>query len=133
MNPFGFLWSLKDLIFGSPGGGIAGAMERAYTAKLNAANDAERIEADKDMARIEAAARMAEIAVADRWSATSLGRYLIVVPFGVWWAAIFLDSIIAAPWDVLAIPPLIMEMAKILVPAIVIADAGALSARRLRR
>lgn len=130
MNPLGWIWSL---LFGSPGGGISGAIERAYTAKINATTDQARIDADKDLARLEVAARMAEAANADRWSATSIGRYLIVVPFGVWWAAIYVDSIINASWDVLAIPPAIMDMAKILVPAIVIADAGALTAKRLRR
>ena len=63
-----------------------------------------------------------------------MGRWLIVVPFGLWWAAIYLVQIIN-PWfgldlTVIDVPARIHEMALILIPAIVIADAGALFARR---
>ena len=112
-------------------GPVARELRGAYADRLAAANDAERIAAEQRIAAIEAARGIAAIEAADRWSATSLGRYLIVVPFGLWWALIFVDSIFAASWDILALPPAIMTMAQILVPAIVIADAGALSVRRI--
>jgi hypothetical protein len=68
------------------------------------------------------------------WSATSIGRWLIVVPFGCWWAAIYLVQIVN-PWFgwslvVVDVPERIHDMALILVPAIVLADAGALIGRR---
>ncbi len=74
---------------------------------------------------------------ADRWSATRLGRLLIVIPFGLWWAAIYMVQILN-PWFaldlvVIDVPPRINDMALVLIPAIVIGDAGALLARRLNR
>jgi len=105
-------------------GPLARELRDALRDRLDAKNEADRIEADKRLAAIEAAREIAVIEAGDRWSATRIGRILIVVPFGIWWSAIFVDSIIAAEWDVLALPPDIMDMAVWLVPAIVLADAG---------
>lgn len=123
-------WLLR-LLTGS--GGLAEQMRRAYEAKLAAQTDADRLDAEKDMARIAAAIDMAKVAASDRFGATSLGRYLIVLPYGLWWAAVHLDSIISAHWNVLALPPQIDGMARVLIPAIIIADAGAFAARRFGR
>jgi len=121
------------------GGGVikqfTGLLVDAYKAKLAAQNDEQRLAAEMDIARIEAARDIAVVEAGRAWSATSVGRWLIVVPFGIWWAAIYLVQLIN-PWFglhlvVIAVPPDIMEMAKILVPAIVIADAGALVGRRI--
>lgn len=109
----------------------------AYQARLNAQNDEARLEVDKYIARLEA---MRDIALAESsraWSATSVGRWLIVVPFGLWWAAIYLVQILN-PWFglslvVVDVPARIHDMALILVPAIVIADAGAFAASKLGR
>jgi hypothetical protein len=116
---------------------ITGPLLEAYNRKLEAENSADKLEAEKDIARLEAYASIAQIEAGRAWSATSVGRWLIVVPFGIWWAAIFLIQIIN-PWFgvnlvVIAIPDNIMEMAKILVPAIVIADAGAFAAKQIGR
>lgn len=120
------------------GGGIVekftGPLLDAYKAKLAAANDADRISADMAIKGIEAARDIAVAEAADRWSATRVGRWLIVVPFGLWWAAIYIVQIIN-PWFglslvVVDVPARIHEMALILVPAIVIGDAAALIGRR---
>jgi len=109
----------------------------AYQARLAAQNDIERLEADKTIARIEAARDIAVAEAGRAWSATSVGRWLIVVPFGLWWAAIYLVQIVN-PWFgldlvVIDVPPRIHDMALVLVPAIVIADAGAFAARLVGR
>ena len=109
----------------------------AYSAKLNAQNDAERLEAEQTIARIEAARDIAVIEAGRAWSATSVGRWLIVVPCGLWWAASYLVQIVN-PWFglslvVIDVPARIHDMALILVPAIVIADAGAFAARSIAR
>ena len=114
------------------GGGLPDQLRRAYEAKLNAATSEAKLTAERDVERISAAIEMARISAADQWGATSLGRYLIVLPYGVWWAAVHLDSIIDAPWAVLALPPQIDGMAQVLIPAIIIADGAALAARRWR-
>jgi hypothetical protein len=85
---------------------------------------------EHQQARLDAHIPIAEVANADPWSAPPVGRYLIVVPFGLWWAAIFADSIFSFEWDVLALPPAIMDLAVWLVPAIVAADVGRAWIRR---
>lgn len=119
-------------ILGVLGGPISREVRGALRDRLEAQNDAERIAADQKIASLRAAQEIASIEAADRWSATRIGRLLIVVPFGAWWAAIMIDSTFSMSWDVLALPPAIMEMAKILIPAILIADAGALTVQRFR-
>lgn len=122
---------LFGLVFG---GGLPEQLRRAYEAKLQAANDSDRIAAERDFERISAAIEMARIAAQDRLGATSIGRYLIVIPYGLWWAAIFLVQILN-PWFgmnlvVIDVPPMIHDMAKVLIPAILIADVGQTVARR---
>ena len=132
---------ILTLIFNFLGGGIVGQFTKplleAYDLRLKAQNASERVEADMTIARLEAARAIAVAEAADRWSAPRVGRWLIVVPFGLWWFAIFAIQIIN-PWFglsliVIDVPPHIMDMAKILIPAIVIADAGAFTARKIAR
>jgi hypothetical protein len=109
----------------------------AWKAKFDAETDEERLAAEQAIKGIEAARDIAVAEAADRWSATRVGRWLIVVPFGMWWASIYLVQIIN-PWlglhlIVIDVPPDIHSMALVLVPAIVIGDAGALIARRFGR
>lgn len=109
------------------GGGfnkLADRLADAYERKLQAETDEQKLAADLDMARIEAAIAAMQAANADRWSATSIGRYLIAVPFGVWYALIIADSIFSFEWDVLALPPAVMELSVWLFPAIIVGDLG---------
>jgi hypothetical protein len=121
------------------GGGAAaftGPLLEAYRAKLNAANDAERLRAEHDIAAIAAARDIAVLEAGRAFSATALGRWLIVVPFGCWWAAIYLVQILNPlfGWSlvVIDVPARIHDLALVLIPAIVLADAGALVARQRR-
>lgn len=122
------------------GGGVlrqfTGPLLAAYQARLDADNDADRLAAEQAATRIEAARDIALAEAGRAWSATSVGRWLIVVPFGLWWAAIYLIQIIN-PWFgfslvVVDVPDRIHDMALVLVPAIVIADAGTFAIRRLK-
>lgn len=127
---------LLSLLTGGVVEKFTGPLLDAYKAKLNAQNDSERLEAEHTIRRIEAARDIALAEAADRWSATRVGRWLIVVPFGLWWSAIYLVQIVN-PWfglslRVVDVPPHIHNMALILIPAIVIGDAGAFIVRRLK-
>jgi hypothetical protein len=131
---WGILARLAGWVVGGGGERIADRLLDAYERKLAAETDEERISAERDLARLEAAQEAMASAERDRWSATSLGRYLIVVPFGLWWLAIMVDSILAIDgWTVLALPPLVMGMAELLIPAIIIGDVVGLGVRRLAR
>lgn len=123
------------------GGGIIGQFTQplleAHRLRLAAQNDRERLDAEKQIARLEAARDIALAEQGDRWSATRLGRLLIVVPFGLWWTAVFAVSILnpLLGWSLSIddIPPRFWDIAVILIPAIILGDAGALVARRMRR
>lgn len=128
---------LLSLLTGGVVERFTGPLLDAYKAKLNAANDAERLAAEQTIEKIEAARDIAMAEAADRWSAVRVGRWLIVIPFGLWWAAIYLVQIVN-PWFglslvVIDVPPRIHDMALVLIPAILIADAGALVGRYLRK
>lgn len=114
---------------------ITGALTDAYRAKLLAQNDQQRIEADTLIAKLEAARAVAVIEAGDRWSATRIGRLLVVLPWGIWWSLIFAVSIVNPLFglhlEIHDVPPRIWDAANILIPAILIADAGALVARKI--
>ncbi|GAA3107210.1 hypothetical protein GCM10010520_59880 [Rhizobium viscosum] len=128
---------LTDLLLGGIIDKFTGPLLAAYQAKLAAETDQQKLAAEEAIKGIEAARDIAVAETADRWSATRLGRLLIVVPFGLWWAAIYMVQILN-PWFglhlvVVDVPPRINDMALVLIPAIVVGDAGALLARRLKR
>jgi hypothetical protein len=132
-----FVRGILALFKAFTGSGLVGAFERAHERKLKAQNDTDRLAADLDIKRIGSALEMAQIRAADRWGASSLGCYLIVVPYGLWWAAIFAVQIVN-PWlgwnlVVIDVPPRIHDMASILIPAILIGDVGKSFSRMIRR
>lgn len=128
---------LADLLLGGIVEKFTAPLLAAYQAKLTAETDQQKLAANEAIKGIETARDIAVAEAADRWSATRLGRLLIVIPFGLWWAAIYMVQIVN-PWfglslTVIDVPPRINDMALVLIPAIVIGDAGALLARRLKR
>jgi hypothetical protein len=128
---------LSDLLLGGIIEKFTGPLLSAYQAKLSAETDQQKLAAAEVIKGIEAARDIAVAEAADRWSATRLGRLLIVIPFGLWWAAIYMVQLLN-PWFglnlvVVDVPPRINDMALVLIPAIVVGDAGALLARRLKR
>lgn len=120
-------------ILGFLGGPIARELRGAYRDRLTATTAQAKMDADERIAILQGQQAIARAEAADRWSATRIGRLLIVVPFGIWWSAIFIDSTFNMPWDVLALPASIDSMARVLIPAILIADAGALTLRRWQK
>lgn len=112
---------------------------QAYQAKLNATNDSERLVAERDIAALEARASIAAIEAADRWSARRIGSLLVVVPFGLWFASVYLVSVLNGlfGWHlvILDVPPRIDEIAMVLVPTILASEVfgGAMSRLSIRR
>lgn len=118
------------------GGGLRGITDQllaAYEAKLKAENDEQAREAQILIERLETQRAIAVIEAADRWSALRVGRWLIVVPFGLWWSAIFADSIFSFTWDVLALPDQIWDLAFYLIPAILLGDVTQFGIRQFKR
>lgn len=114
---------------------FTGPLVEAYKAKISAKNDTQRIEAEQTIAKLEAARDIALAEAQDRWSATRIGRWLIVTPWGIHWALIYIVSIInpnlGTSFVVQAVPTAVNDMALILIPAIILGDAGALVARKI--
>ena len=130
------MWWLAAIgrwVAGGGASGLVGQWTDLQEKKLAAENDSQRIELEREQMRVQAMIETGQQAVADRGSATSLGRYLIVVPYGVWWTAIFIVSTFDLTFTVQAIPPAIQAQADWLVPAIIIGDLGQTVARRFRR
>jgi hypothetical protein len=117
-------------------GQFTGPLLDAYKAKLAADGDQQKLAAQRD---IDAISTARDIAVADlqhRWSATAIGRWLIVVPWGLYWAAGCLIQLLN-PWFglhlvVVALPPGWDNTAMVLIPSIIVGDAGAFIARVVR-
>ena len=99
---------------------------RAYEARPRAENDTEKLAAERDIASIEARAAIAKIEASDRLSARRVGSLLIVVPFGIWYAAVYAVSILNGlfGWQfvVLDVPNRIYEMSTLLVPSILASE-----------
>ena len=130
------MWMLAAIgrwIAGGGASGLVGQWTDLQAKKLEAANDHERIELEREQHRLEAMIATGQQAVADRWSATSIGRYLIVVPYGIWWTAIFFVSTFNLDLVVEAIPPAIQSQADWLIPAIIVGDLGQSVAKRFGR
>lgn len=121
--------------------GTVGRVLDTLDKRADAQTEREKLQTEvtKEVIRAEVEARKGarDIALAeagDRWSATRIGRWLIVTPWGIHWALIYIVSIInpnlGTSFVVQAVPTAINEMALILIPAIIIGDAGALVARK---
>lgn len=122
---------------------LKGRLERAKT-MTESTIERERIRAKTEIAvieaelsnrkdRQEAATKLAAAEVQQRFSATRIGRYLIVLPWGVWWCALWLVSALDLPFVVQKPPQEFVDMAAYLIPAICVADIGEIGLRNWRR
>ena len=131
------LTKLASLLTGGVIQQFTGPLLEAHRQRLEAQNSVERLAAEQEIARLEAARDIALAEQGDRFSATRIGRLLIVVPFGLWWAAVFVVSIanplLGLSWSIDDIPPRFWDASLVLIPAIILGDAGALVARRWGR
>lgn len=112
------------------GGGVRDTVSqiaRLIDERRDAESEIRIKEIDAEIAQLESVMLLQEASSRRWWSAMMLGQYLVVLPFGIWWAAVFLDSIFGWPLVVQDVPPHLFEMAEWLVPAIIV---GAVLARR---
>lgn len=132
---------MLQTILGFLGGGVikqfTDPLLDAHKARLAAQTSKDKLEADQRIASLEAARDIALAEAHDRWSATRVGRWLIVVPWGVHWALIYAVSIVnpllGTGFVIQAVPAALNDMALILVPAIVLGDAATFAVRRFRK
>lgn len=120
------------LLTGLFGGGIPDQLRRAYEARLNAQNDADRLAAESTIRALEIA-RDNRLATTDNWG-VRLAIGIVAVAMCGHAAAVALVSVFPSMgWTVEAMPPVYAEMQKsIILSMFGLAGVGAL-ARVFRR
>ena len=112
---------------GVSGGGIKDSADRIV--KLlgdmkDAESEVEKAEIERQIVQIKAVADLQKPSSHKWFSPMMIGQYLIVIPYGLWWAAIFMVSIlnknIGTQLVIDDIPPHIFAEAKWLIPLILV-------------
>lgn len=118
-------------------GNLLGALERAYQAKLNAQNDAQRIAADIQIATIRGQMEQQALAASVvkegmQHRAFWIPWLIAAVPTAAWFGWGMLDSMLngALP-DVAALPPQLKGYADIVFSNIFLTGAGAMGAQTI--
>ncbi|MEP2533540.1 hypothetical protein [Shimia sp.] len=114
------------MLTGSLKGGIGDVAERLVdlAGQHQAARTAiEEAEIEQEIIRLRLIQDIQKPQASRWWSPMQLGQYLIVLPFGLWWAAVFLVSIvkpllIEGRWTVDDVPPHMWDLAWWVIPAI---------------
>lgn len=126
---FGLVWGLlgsfgKTLFGTSNKRGILNDLVGAYSRLRHAETEEERNEIEREIEEIKALRDLQLASSRNFLSPMMVGQYLVVVPYGLWFASIIFVSICNANfgWSltILDLPPRIHDMARILVPAILI-------------
>lgn len=122
---FSLAWTLLGRGFSS--GGFADTAERIaekIVALRNAATEVEKAQIEREIVQLKAIHDLQKPSSSTWFSPMMIGQYLIVIPFGLWWAGVFLVSIsngsFGTTFIVQDVPPHLFEMAKWVIPAIVV-------------
>ncbi len=103
---------------------IVGSISDAYIRLEQTESEVEKAKIRAEIEQMKAVHDLQKHSSRRFLSPMMIGQYLIVVPFGLWWASIYLVSILGTNFpirfEVQAVPPQIMAMSEWLVPLIVI-------------
>lgn len=119
-------WTLLSRGFSARGFSDTAELIAARLVDLkNADTEVEKAEIERDIIRLKAISDLQKPSSANFFSPMMLGQYLIVIPFGLWWASVCLVSVVRpivleGRWSVDDLPPHIFEMAWWLVPAVIV-------------
>jgi len=126
------LWTVASR--GFSGRGLADTADRIVdrlAALKNAESEVEKAEIEREIVQLKAIQDLQKPSSSNWVSPMMIGQYLIVVPFGLWWASIFVVSIInknlGTSYVIDDLPPHVFQMAEWLIPVIVV---GTLLERR---
>lgn len=122
---FSLAWTLLGRGFSS--GGLADTAERIaekVVALRNAATEVEKAQIEREIVQLKAIHDLQKPSSSTWFSPMMVGQYLIVISFGLWWAGVFAVSVVNGLWGtdfvIFDVPPHIFEMAKWVIPAIVV-------------
>lgn len=121
----GLVWTVLSRSFS--GGGLAATADRIVD-RLGALKDAKtevaKAEIEREIVQLQVIQSLQTPSASRRFSPMMIGQYLIVVPYGLWWASIFLVSVVnknaGLSLVIDDVPPHIFTEAKWLIPAIII-------------
>lgn len=114
---------------------LVGLMERRLSAKERQGDLAAELAAQEIRAEIAARAEARKVLIAEQGtllSAGRIGRLVFVLPLGLWWTAVIVDSIFGLSWNVAALPPPLDEWAGGIVLSLFLVDGAKGIARNLR-
>ncbi|MFU1607331.1 hypothetical protein ACM25O_13180 [Sulfitobacter pontiacus] len=121
----GLVWTVVSR--GFSGAGLSDTADRIVdrlAALRDAKSEVEKAEIERDIVQLQAIQALQTSSSQRAFSPMMIGQYLIVIPYGLWWAAIFMVSIlnknIGTAFVIDNIPPHIFAEAKWLIPAIII-------------
>lgn len=121
----GLVWTVVSR--GFSGRGLASTADRIIDrlADLkNAETEVEKAEIEREIVQLNVIRDLQRPSSRKWFSPMMIGQYLIAVPFGLWWAGIFLVSILnenlGTSYVVQDLPPHVFEMANWLIPAIIV-------------
>ena len=121
----GLVWTV--LSRGFSGKGLSDTADRLVdrlAALRDAKTEVEKAEIERDIVQLQAIQALQAPSSHKLLSPMMVGQYLIVIPYGLWWASIFIVSIlnknIGTAFVIDDIPPHIFAEAKWLIPAIII-------------
>lgn len=106
-------------------GDTASKLIDRFAALKDASTEVERAEIEKEIEQLRLIHDLQKPSSTWRWSPMILGQYLIVLPFGLWWAAVFIVSVVR-PYlvegkiSVDNVPPHLFDMAVWLIPLVIV-------------
>jgi hypothetical protein len=122
---FGLIWTV--LSRGLSGRGLADTADRIVdrlAALRDAESEVEKAEIEREIVQLKAIRDLQAPSSRNLFSPMMIGQYLIVIPFGLWWASIHIVSILNKNLGTALViddlPPHIFEMAEWLIPVIVV-------------
>lgn len=112
---------------GFSGRGLADTADRIVD-RLADLRDAEtevaKAEIERDIVQLQAIQALQTPSSQNLFSPMMIGQYLIVIPFGLWWASVHVVSVLnknlGTAFVIDDLPPHIFEMAEWLIPVIVV-------------
>lgn len=116
---------ILDALIG--GGGLAPQLEKAFEAKLNAKSTEDRIAADVTIQSLQTQQTILINAMGHKmfW----IGWACFVIPLGLWWAAVLINTIFAATgsWGIGTVPNQLIPWANIVFNAVFYSGGGVAS------
>lgn len=121
----GLVWTAVSR--GFSGRGLADTADRIVdrlAALKSAESEVEKAEIEREIIQLKAIQDLQKPSSRNLFSPMMIGQYLIVVPFGVWWASIHVVSVLnknlGTTYVIDDLPPHIFDMAEWLIPVIVV-------------